>query len=183
MCSTSCKFRLFHRTKYIKFGKCDVKLNNPGTLDLTAHITTFNLDFGLTLNNAKWIRFVVFQTFPSLLLFPFSRIFPPLTAQDSLSEHQTSIDNTNHQVFDAWSLRLCRRRKRGERGAVGKIERQSVGRWRTRCCLAAAHGAHCTESTPGLSVSLDTHILTHRMREAPLAYALKCVIRLSPSRF
>lgn len=38
-------------------------------------------------------------------------------------------------------------------------------------------------SLPSGFLSLDTHILTHIKRETPLAYALKCVIRLSPSRF
>lgn len=51
--------------------------------------------------------------------------------------------------------------------------------------LVLTDAAHCKEPTLRLLLSLDTHTHTHsyKERETPLAYALKCVIRLSPSRF
>lgn len=49
--------------------------------------------------------------------------------------------------------------------------------------LVLTDAAHCKEPTLRLLLSLDTHTHSYKERETPLAYALKCVIRLSPSRF
>lgn len=51
--------------------------------------------------------------------------------------------------------------------------------------LVLTDAAHCKKPTLGLLLSLDahTHTYSYKERETPLAYALKCVIRLSPSRF